>query len=198
MTKVDLNDPFHKLVISKILLDSKRKTNIDNFENIVPDINNIYRVDSGSILLEFIARVPMNLSKVRSDVGESLVSQSILNNLWFRPEGHYINLSHHLYLEYKYDLLYMEKVRLSCHGNAAHLKHGLDHRFFLYKLIIFDPKVNMYEDIVSKMEESIFTFSRMRDAVYTSLGYNMKRAERDEAYSQKIYTSPSFIYEMWR
>lgn len=198
MTKVDLDSPFHKLVISKILLDSKRQTNIDNFENIVPDIHNIYRVDSGSIFLEFAAPVPMDLSKVLSEVGEVLVSQSISNNLWFRPEGYYINLSHYLYLEYEYDLLYMEKVHLSCHGNAANLKDGLDRRFFLYKLIVFDPNTNMYEHIVSKMGEAVRDFRRMRDAVYDSLDYNLKRAERHEAYSQKVYTSPSFMYEMWR
>ena len=198
MTKVDLDNPFHKLVISKILLDSKRETNIDNFENIVPDINNIYRVDGGSIFLEFVAPVPMDLSKVLSEVGEVLVSQSILNNLWFRPEGYYINLSHYLYLEYKYDLLHMQKVHLSCHGNAASLKDGLDRRFFLYKLIVFYPNTNMYEYIISTMGEAVQNFRRMRDAVYTSLDYNLRRAERHEAYSQKIYTSPSFMYEMWR
>lgn len=198
MTNVDLNDPLHKLVISKILLDSKRQANIDNFENIVPDIHNIYRVDSGSIFLEFAAPVPMDLSKVLSEVGEVLVSQSILNNLWFRPEGYYINLSHYLYLEYKYDLLYMEKVHLSCHGNAANLKDGLDRRFFLYKLIVFYPNTNMYEYIISTMGEAVRNFRRMRDAVYTSLDYNLKRAERHEACSQKVYTSPSFMYEMWR
>ena len=195
MTRVDLGNPFHKLVISKVLLDSKRKTNIDNFENIVPDINNIYRVDSGSIILEVATPVSMDLSKVQSEVGETLVSQSILNNLWFRPEGYYIDLSYYLYLEYKYDLLHMEKVHLSCHGNAANLKDGLGRRFFLYKLIVFDPNTNMYEYIVSEMGEAVQDFRRMRDAVYTSLDYNLKRAERHEACSQKVYTSPSSMYD---
>ena len=198
MTNVDLNDPLHKLVVSKILLDSKRQTNIDNFENVIPDIHNICRIDSRSIVLEFVTLVPMDLYKIQSEVGEVLISQSILNNLWFRPEGYYINLSHYLYLEYKYDLLYMEKVHLSCHGNAANLKDGLDRRFFLYKLIVFDPNANMYEYIISKMGEAVQDFRRMRDAVYTSLDYNLKRAERHEAYSQKVYTSPSFMYEIWR
>ena len=198
MTKVDLNDPLHKLVVSKILLDSKRQTNIDNFENVIPDIHNICRTDSRSIVLEFVTPVPMDLYKIQSEVGEVLISQSILNNLWFRPEGYYINLSHHLYLEYKYNLLYMEKVHLSCYGNAANLKDGLDRRFFLYKLIVFDPRLNMYEHILFKMGEAVRDFRGMRDAVYSSLDYNLKRAERHEAYSQKVYTSPSFMYEMWR
>lgn len=198
MAKVDLDDSLHKLVVSKVLLDSKRKTNIDNFENVIPDIHNICRTDSGSIVLEFVTPVSMDLYKIQSEVGEVLISQSILNNLWTRAEGYYINLSHYLYLEYKHNLLSMEKIHLSCHGNAANLRDGLDRRFFLYKLIEFDPRLNMYEHILFKMGEAIQTFKHMRDAVYTSLNYKMKQAERHQADSQKSYTSPSFVYEMWR
>lgn len=78
------------------------------------------------------------------------------------------------------------------------LKTGWTADSFLYKLIIFDPNTNMYEHIVSKMGEAVRDFRRMRDAVYDSLDYNLKRAERHEAYSQKVYTSPSFMYEIWR
>lgn len=198
MTNVDFNDPLHKLVISKILLDSKRQMNIDNFENVIPDIHNICRTDSRSIVLEFVTPVPMDLYKIKSEVGEVLISQSILNHLWTRPSGYFINLSHHFYLEYKSDFLHMQKVHLSCFGNAAHLRDGLDHRFFLYKLIIFDPRLNMYEHILFKMGEAVRAFKEMRDAVYTSLGYNLKRVERYEADSYKKYTTPPYIFDMWR
>lgn len=131
MNDIDLNDPLHKLIVSKILLDAKYSGNIEGFKTLLPTIHNICMVDSGSIFLEFLIPVSIDIEKIIYETGCSLISKSIAENLWNGRYGYYINLSAYIYREYSKNLSCMSKLSYALRGEACEIDiRGM--RFYIY------------------------------------------------------------------
>ena len=180
MNDIDLENPLHKLIVSKILLDAKYSGDIEDFNILLPAIHNICRTDSGSIFLEFLMPVSIDVEKIIYETGCSLISKSIAENLWNGRYGYYINLSAYIYREYSKSLSCMSQLGYVIRGEACEIDtRGM--RFYIYKLIRFDmdPQTNMFMHINNRLRDSISEFNRMHDSVYDSLAYKLRRAAKE-------------------
>lgn len=121
MNYIDLGNPLHKLIVSKILLDAKYSGNIEDFNILLPAIHNICRTDSGFIFLEFLIPVSIDVEKIIYETGCSLISKSIAENLWNGRYGYYINLSAYIYREYSKSLSCMSQLGYVIRGGACEI-----------------------------------------------------------------------------
>lgn len=183
MTDIDLNNPLHKLIVSKILLDADYSGNIEDFNILLPNMFDIRRTKSGSIFLEFLIPVRMDIEKILNETGKPLISHTIGDNLYQGFYGYYINLSPYIYYEYHDDFSYMRKLNFGERDDACTLDNFRGIKFFIYKLVRFDmnPTYDMFNHISCKLRDSVANFNMMHDSVYNSISYRLGRAAKENA-----------------
>ena len=183
MTDIDLNNPLHKLIVSKILLDADYSGNIEDFNILLPNMFNVCRTKSGSIFLEFLIPVHMGIEKILNETGKLLISHIIGDNLYQGFYSYYINLSPYIYYEYHDDFSYMRRLNFGDRDDACTLNNFRGIKFYIYKLIRFDmnPTYDMFDHISCKLMDSVSEFNMMHDSVYNSISYKLNRAAKENA-----------------
>lgn len=187
MTDIDLNNPLHKLIVSKILLDADYSENIEDFNILLPNMFNVCITESGSIFLEFLIPVRMGIEKILNETGKPLISHVIGDNLYQGFYGYYINLSPYIYYEYCNSFSYMRKIDFVDRDDAYALNNFRGIKFFIYKLIRFDmnPTYDMFNHILCKLRDSVSDFNMMHDSVYNSISYRLNRAAKENVSIQR-------------
>ena len=151
MFDIDLYNPLHKLVISRLLLDAKYDGPITNFTDVIPDVFSIRANRRGKIFIESSTHVRMKFDETRSVTGRNLISEALAGTMYEGINGHYINLSARLYDLNADCLTYLRKMNLPIRNGAHEVSDDMI-RYYVYYPVELDmnPNARVYNQLLIK------------------------------------------------
>ncbi len=175
MFDIDLYNPLHKLVISRLLLDAKYDGPIANFTDVIPDVFSISANRRGKIFIKCSTHVPMKFDETRSITGRNLISEALAGTMYEGINGHYINLSARLYDLNADCLTYLRKMNLPIRNGVHEVSDNMI-RYYVYYLIELDmnPDSNIYDRFLVRRRRTLSSFESMRDSIKDSLTYKLQ------------------------